>query len=113
MIINQGSNYEVLMDIASAAMTNGEFKTLNSINGFAIGNVENGALYGLVYKCNKAKANKDSTVSILRGQVVYYNTTNKNVTNVAGSNVKIGIALEAVGVGGNYIMIEFDGTLGV
>jgi Tfp pilus tip-associated adhesin PilY1 len=110
MIINQGSSYESIVDIASADMTEGQFKTLNNISGFTMGNISSGESYALVYKCNKAKANKDSTVLINRGQTVYYNTTNKNITNVVGSNIKVGIALETKAIGTTTILIDFIGV---
>lgn len=113
MIINQGYYYDSMIDVAAADMTEGQFKTVNNINGFTMGNYSTGESYSLVYKCNKAKAAKDSTVLINRGQTVYYNITNKNITGVAGSNVKVGVALETKAIGTTEILIYFDGTLGV
>jgi predicted RecA/RadA family phage recombinase len=113
MIGNQGTKYESLIDVAIADMVDGEVKTVGAVVGSAIGNVKNGEQYSLMYKCNKAKCSKDSTVSITLGQIVYYNSTNKNITNVSTGNTKVGFAIESKGIGTDSIIIDFNGTLGV
>lgn len=115
MAILVSGDYESLTDVASADMTEGEFKQLGStsVYGFSFAKVSSGMDYTFVYECEKATATAKSTDVITRGVTLYFDPVNKYVTITSTDNVKCGFALEPKANGQTTVLMYFDGKIGV
>lgn len=77
--------------------------------GIATGDVANGAT-GQYAVEGVFEINKLATDTIDQGQVVYWDNTNKRITETKTSNYKVGTAIVAAGNGVSTVKVKLDGV---
>lgn len=100
---------EIAVTIAGSAVVDGEFATINDVNGFYIGAHEVGDLATLVVKARKVKVEKNTPEAWTPGDSVYWDATGENVTIVSTSNTLIGHVNEAAASADTEGYITFEG----
>lgn len=104
-----GSEYETVQDtVAGSAVDAGDYVNVGGIHGFYLVDGAIGDEVAIVVKANKVKADKQASLAIDSGDVVYYDTSGDEVDKT-DTNVLCGYAIEDAAAASSYVYIAWDG----
>lgn len=107
----QSANYVEVKGLAASDLVAGDFSAQANVNGFALIDVANGALFSAIVKAEKVRVEKATGEAWASGDVVYWDSVAGNVTTTLTANVLIGYAYEAAALADVHGTIVFDGSL--
>lgn len=109
-------NYEEMTVTPAGATAVGEFVTYNEVNGFLIESIDAAQVVlgedrALITKAEKVKCVKLAGAAWLSGEAVAFVVATSNVSNVIGSDILCGHAIEPAASAAVVGYISFDGML--
>jgi predicted RecA/RadA family phage recombinase len=96
---------------AAADGSAGDVVAVGDCIAVLMGNVLNGAAAVGILRAGKIVLAKKSTDSVVPGNILYWDSTAKNLTLTATSNKKCAVALEAAGSGVTSLAVDFNGAM--
>jgi len=103
----QDGNFVTLT--APYALTSGQGALVGTLFGVAMSDIANGVAGTFAIEGVHVLA-KATGIAWTQGALLYWDNTNKNVTNVTTSNTRIGIALIAAASGDTTGTVRLNGT---
>lgn len=105
------ADYKEIQHNPGADVPMGTMTTMQDTHGFPIADVDISvqAKGAFIVKAEKARAPKDG-VAILEGEAVYWTSGGTDaITNIAGTDLLVGICQRDAAIGDANVIFEFDG----
>lgn len=108
----QAPDYATMQSVISGAdVDKGDFVALSEVDGFYAVDAAIGDTATVITECKRVKVVKNAGEAWTPGEALYWDDSDSNVTNVAGSLSLIGYATEAAASAAVVGYMRFNGTL--